>query len=437
MTTELHVPSIKTSSRPIIIAGLTLIVILFVMGGAWATFTNLSGAVIATGQVVVLGKPKTVQHLNGGIIADIRVDNGDRVTKGDLLIRLDDTLLEANQNIYGHRLREVVARRARLVAERDGLDDISWDDSVLEVFGTKLSSSSKDGQDRLFQARLSTRNGQVAQLREQIKQLRNQIQGVEALNSSRNTQLGFLDEELEGIRSLNKQGLSPKSQLMGLERQREGIIGQIAEQDSELARIQNSISQAEIQILQVNREFRENVLAELRQIEQEINDVTQQLHATVEQLRRVDIRAPVTGIIHELAIFTIGGVIGPGGQVLQIIPQDEGFEVEANVEPQFVDELFPGQDAILRFSAFNNRTTPEIKTSLKAISPNVSVDDQTGLTFYKINLTISDKQLEELDGQTLVPGMPVEIFIKTGDRTALNYLTKPLIDQIYRTFREK
>ena len=436
MDAPVDVP-VKTSGRSIILFGLSLFVFLFIIGGAWAYFANLSGAVIAQGQVAVLGKPKTIQHLDGGIVAEINIDNGDRVSKGDILVRLDDILLKANLNIYQNRLREGVAQRARLISERDTQSNIGWSNEVLDLFDLNIGQAVKQGQQKLFEARQATRQGQIAQLREKIKQFQNQTTGIKALKTSRKTQLGFLDEELKGIRTLNKKGLTPKSQLMALERQKEEIIGQMAEQDAELARIQNSISETEIQILQIGREFRQTVLTELRQIEQEVNDMTQQLYATVEKLKRIEIRAPVSGIIHELAVFTIGGVIGPGAAVLQLIPQDEGFEIEANVEPQFVDELYPGQPATLRFSAFNQRTTPELNGTIKGISPNVVINEQTGVSFYKIRLTVPKSELARLKGQILIPGMPVEAFIKTRERTALNYLVKPLMDQINRAFREQ
>lgn len=428
---------VKTSGRFIILGGLSLFLFVFVFGGAWAYFANLSGAVIAQGQVAVLGKPKTIQHLDGGIVSEINIDNGDSVSKGEILVRLDDILLKANLNIYQSRLFEGAARLARLVAERDARSDITWSDEVLKLFDLEIGPAVKQGQQKLFEARQATRQGQVSQLREKIKQFQNQISGIKALKVSRKAQLGFLDEELKGIRSLNEKGLAPKSQLMALERQREEIIGQMAEQDAELARIQNSIAETEIQILQIGREFMQTVLTELRQIEQEVNDMTQQLYATVEKLKRIEIRAPVSGIVHELAVFTIGGVIGPGAAVLQIIPQNEGFEIEANVEPQFVDELYPEQPATLRFSAFNQRTTPELNGSVKSISPNVVINEQTGMSFYKIRLAVSKIELARLKGQTLIPGMPVEAFIKTRERTALNYLLKPLLDQINRAFKEE
>lgn len=428
---------VKTSNRVPVLTGLLLIFLLFIVGGAWAIFANLSGAVIAQGQVAVLGKPKTIQHLNGGIVAEIRTDNGDRVDKDDLLIRLDDTLLRANLNIYKNRLRESVAQRARLVAERDGLQEIIWDDRTLKPFDMELSYDARQGQERIYQARLSTREGQISRLNKQIKQFHNQKTGINAIQNSRQTQLSFLDEELKSVQSLSQKGLSSKSAVMAIQRQREEIIGLIAEQDAELDRIQNSISEAEIQILQVDHEFTQNVLTELYQVDQEINEISQQLHATIQQLNRIEIRAPVSGIIHELSVFTIGGVIGAGSPILQIIPQDEGFEIEANIEPQFVDEIYPNQHATLRFSAFNQRTTPEINGTIKGISPNVVINEQTGLSFYKIRLTVPEAELARLGDQPILPGMPVEAFIKTQERTPLNYLLKPLLDQINRAFREE
>jgi len=187
----------------------------------------------------------------------------------------------------------------------------------------------------------------------------------------------------------------------------------------------------------VEREARQSVLTELREVEQEVNDMTQQLHATVEQLKRIEIKAPVNGIIHELSVFTIGGVIGPGAPILQIIPQDEQFVIEANVEPQFIDELYPKQPTTVRFSAFNQRSTPELNGTIEGISANVVVDEQSGVPFYKVKVGVSQTELARLNGQQLIPGMPVETFIKTRDRTALNYLIKPLLDQFNRALREE
>ena len=428
---------VNISSKGPMMAGLFMFLALFVGGGGWLYFANLSGAVIATGTVAVQGKPKTIQHLDGGIVAEINIADGSRVKKHEVLIKLDQTLLDANLQIYKGRLREATARRARLVAERDGDAKIAWDDSLLELLDIEDDKAIKEGHKKLFEARRTSMNGQIEQLREQGEQFKNQIKGVNALKSSKERQQKMLTEELSNIQNLKDQGLVTNNQVMGLERQREELSGQLGEHDAELARIENSINESEIQILQIERELRQSVLTELREVEQEVNDMTQQLQSTVEQLKRVEVRAPVDGIIHELSVFTIGGVIGPGAPIMQIIPQDDEFVVEANVEPQFIDELYAGQEAALRFSAFNQRSTPELFGEVAGISANVVVDEQTGAAFYKVKLGVSEKELARLNGQQLIPGMPVEAFIKTRERTALNYLIKPLLDQVNRAFREE
>ena len=254
-----------------------------------------------------------------------------------------------------------MAKQARLITERDDIDVITWRDDDLKNLGIEDKPAIKQGQEKLFLAREETRVGQISQLQEKITQFKYQIKGTKGLQKSKKKQLDFLEEELESIRFLKDKGLVSKSRLMNLERQKESLIGQNAEHSAELARIREAISETEIQILQVNREFRQAVLMELRKVEQDINDITQQFRATQEQLDRIEVKAPVSGIIHELSIFTIGGVIGPGKPIMQIIPQDQTFEIEANIAPNFIDELYPNQPTTLRFSAFNQRTTPELK----------------------------------------------------------------------------
>lgn len=429
--------AVQTSSRAPILAGFIFLSLLFGAGGAWAYFANLSGAVIATGAIAVQGKPKTIQHLDGGIVAEINVADGDHIQQGDVLIRLDAALLDANLQIYRNRLREAIARKSRLLAERDQLPSIIWKNEILDLMNVAVDPEILQGHEKLFTARYTSMRGQVAQLNEQIAQFKNQSKGTDALRASKLRQIDMLTEELGNISDLKEKGLVTNAQITNLERQKEDFHGQIGEHDAELARIANSINEAEIQILQIDREFRQSVLTELREVEQEVNDMTQQLQATVEQLKRIEIKAPVNGIVHELTVFTIGGVIGPGAPILQIIPQDEKFVVEANVEPQFIDELYPDQPAALRFSAFNQRTTPELNGTVKGISANVVVDEQSGASFYKVQLGVSNEELARLNGQQLIPGMPVEAFIKTKDRSALNYLIKPLLDQVNRAFREE
>ena len=430
-------PDVRTSSAGLIAVGLVSFCLLFFAGGAWAYFTKLSGAVVASGQVVVQGKAKVVQHLDGGIVAELLVDNGSEVAAGDVLIRLDDNLLSANLKIYENRLQEAVSLRDRLVAERDGGQEIDWDGELLTLLSLKADQQSRDAQTRLMVARRSSRDGQIDKLGEQVKQLENQLEGIDSQSVSKRAQLGFIEEELAGVRDLKQKGLASTNRLMSLERQREDINGAIASYRSDTARIRNAISETEVQMLQIDREFREQVLTELRQLEQSINELVQQYQATQEKLSRVEIRAPVSGIVHELSIFTIGGVIAPGSPILQIIPETGGFELEANIEPQFIDELFPGQHAAVRFSAFSQRTMSDLDAAIRNISPDVIVDERTGVSFYKVWLSVGEEELAKLHGERLVAGMPVEVFIRTQERTPLSYLLKPLKDQIDRAFREQ
>ncbi len=427
----------KIETRPAIFAGLIVMLFLFVGIGSWASTAYLSGAIIANGTIAIQGKPKTVQHLDGGIVSELHIANGDLVKRGQLLVRLDSVSLEANRKIYSTRLLDSLATRARLIAERDHLQKFDLDEPILSQLGIQRDNAILESQKRLFKARTASRQGQVDQLNEKKAQFRHQTNGIAALKQSKSRQYELLKREFEGADKLFKKGFAPVTRTLALERQLEDILGQVAEYDADLARIKNSISETNIQILQIEREFRREVLSELQTTQTAISDTTQQIYATLQQLKRVDILAPVSGIIHELNIFTVGGVIGPGAAILQIIPQDDNLVIEANVEPQFIDELTVGQEATIRFSAFNQRSTPEVSGHVKTISPNSIINEQTGIAFYRAILIVPDSEIAKLNGIKLIPGMPAETFIKTGERTPLNYLLKPLMDQIRRAFREE
>ncbi len=428
---------VNTSNKIVATFGLVLFFGLFVAGGAWLYFAELSGAVIAQGLVAVQGKPKSVQHLDGGIIAELNIEDGDIVIPGQLLVRLNDTQLNSSLEIGKNKIRELVARKARLKAERDDLVQIAWEDEFLFDLDIKIVSGVKAGQQKLFEVRRETRLGQVSQLHEKISQSKNQIDGIAGMTQSIDTQMVMVAKELGIVSGLKKKGFATNLQLINLQREKENLNGQNAKLISQKAQTLNAISEVKIQILQVDREFRQLLLKELRDVEEEINNIVQQLLAANDKLQRIEIRAPVGGIVHELSIFTIGGVIGPGATILQIIPQDKGFEVEARVEPQFVDQLYPGQAANLTFSAFNRNTTPQITGKISRISPDVVVDKQTGAQYYKLRLSMTNDELARLGEKNLLAGMPVEVFVQTKKRTALNYILKPLIDQIRRAFKER
>lgn len=430
-------PDVLTSGRKASITGLIGLLLLFGAGGAWAAITNLSGAVVTSGQITVQGNPKTIQHLDGGVVSEIAVENGSLVKQGDVVIRLDDALLKANVNIYTNRLLEAVARRNRLIAEREEALEIKWDDETLGLLGLTPSPHINQAQQKLFETRRDTLQGEINQLGEQINQYHNQLAGVDSQKDASQSQIELLEEELEGLVILDNKGLTAKNPLRNLRRLIAELQGRIGEAESERARIENAINESEIQILQSRREFLESVLTELGQTDLEIRDMTQQFGATRTQVDRAEIRAPIDGMVHELSIFTIGGVVEQGAPLMQIIPQSGDLDVEISIEPQFVDDLFIGQPAGVRFSAFNQRTTPELSGTINSISPNTVTNRENGLTFYLAKVSVPQTELDKLGEARLLPGMPVEVFVKTKDRTPLSYLLKPLTDQINRAFREE
>jgi HlyD family secretion protein len=427
----------RTGSRHLLLAGVAAFLVLFGGAGSWMALMEISGAVIASGAVVVKGKPQLVQHLDGGVVEDIFVRNGDRVETGFLLARLDETVIRANLEIYRNRLREALAREARLTAELNGSDAVVWDERVHQLLDLGDSSQHRETQMRLMEARRESRSGQISQLQEKIAQYGNQIEGVTGLKSAKNEQIVYISKELTGMRSLLEKGYAPETRVLALERQRADLLGQVAEHEAEIARVRNSVSETRIAILQVEREFREQVLTEQREVAAQVDELTQQIQATQQQLSRVEIRAPASGIVHELALFTIGGVVAPGATVMQLIPQDRGLEMEVNVETHTIDQLHPEQEATVRFPAFNQRTTPELFGKVALISPSSVVDERTGNAFYRVGIEIPAEEIRRLGSRTLVPGMPIEAFIRTDPRTVLSYLMKPITDNLAKVFREK
>lgn len=437
MTSKDNPNRLRISSRSLMLLGAFIAAVFFAGGGYMFGVSQISGAIVAPGTVAVQGKPKSVQHLDGGLVAQISIKDGDFVEAGYELLKLDVTLLDANVRIYSSRLQESVARQSRLMAERDGATDITWQEETLSQLNIEISDSIKAGQQKLFLARRASRTGQLKQFAEKIEQFESQIIGIAAISSSKEKQIELIDVELAGLTDLYDKQLLTYSEMSLLIRERERLFGERAEQATEVARVKNSINEIEIQILLLDSNFREEVITELRATEQEVNDLAQQLFATLEQRRRTSIRAPVAGIVHESIVATVGGIIGPGEIIMQIIPQNIEMEVKSRVETQFIDELYFGQPANVRFSAFNQRTTPEVLGAVTAISASSIVEQNTGFTYYEVTIGVPAIELEKLEGQKLLSGMPAEVFIKTKDRTILNYLLKPFLDQVRRAFREE
>ncbi len=423
--------SLAATTRFGVFASLALLIIGFV----WMQSTMIAGAVIASGQAVVSGKPKVVQSLDGGVVAEIFVEDGDVVRAGDVLLKLDPTLLKINLDIYRNRLAEVTARESRLEAEYTGEPSITRLPVPVQLDGVVIERHYV-GQQAVFQARREVLEGKKEQLDERILQFGNQTDGVNGQISSVRDQLEYVKRELDGLQALNKEGLARESQVLELQRAQAGLLGQMSQLQSELARIKNSIRDTELEILQSERTFKEEVVTELRDATATREELILDITTVEKQLERVDILAPTDGIIHEMQVYTVGGVVPPEATIVQIIPQAEGVEFELRIDPKAIDQIFVGQKAKVSFPAFDMRTIPEIFGTLSEVPPSSVTDPTTGQSYYRVGLSVPPAGLALLGNVDLIPGMPIEAFLETGERSVLSYLTKPLMDQLSRAFRE-
>jgi HlyD family secretion protein len=412
--------------------------VLLVLGlGGWAMTTEFSGAVIAAGQLVVDSSVKKVQHPTGGVVGKLNVREGKEVKAGDIVVSLDDTQIRANRDIVVKALNELAARQAREEAERDGLATVTFPDELIARRSDPDVAKAIAGEQRQFEIRRTSREGQKAQLRERIAQLRQEIGGYEAQIASKDKQVEWIGKELLGVYELWEKNLIPYTRVTNLEREKERLIGERGQLVATIAQSKGKIIETELQILQVDTDMRAEVGKDLAEIRGKTAELIERKVAAEDQLKRVDLRAPIDGFVHQLTVFTVGGVITAGEPIMLIVPQADTLQVEAKVAPQEIDQLRIGQGAVLRFVAFSQRTTPELAGAVIRISADVSEDAKTGARFYTIRLDVPDSEVARLGNVKLVPGMPVEALIQTSPRTVMSYLIKPLQDQLTRAFREK
>lgn len=412
------------------------IVAVFVGGGGfWAVTAPLAGAVIAAGTVVVESNVKTVQHPNGGIIGEIRVREGVHVTEGDLVMRLDDTLTRANLQLVLKQLIEARAREARLEAERDGRDVVF----PAEIAGFQANEDMRravDGEATLFHARRAAREGQQRQLRERIDQIREEIGGVMAQEAARRRQVDLIGRELADMSDLFRRNLVPRTRMVELEREAARLSGDVGQFIAERARAQGRITETELQIIQVDQELRREVSAELREVQARIGELVERRVAAEDQLRRIDIRAPQTGFVHQLQHHTVGGVVQGGQALMQIVPGDDLLVFEMRIQTHDIDQVAVGQPVFVRLTAFPHGVTPELRGVMTRVSADAQRDPNSPAPFFVGRARLDAGELAKLGDRKLVPGMPADVFVHTGDRTAMAYLMKPLSDQIRRAFRE-
>jgi HlyD family secretion protein len=426
----------KRSIRRHLVAGLTAVFVLVGGIGGWAATVELAGAIIAPGHLVVESEVKTIQHPTGGIVAELLVKNGDQVEAGDILLRLDATQIRANLAIITKGLDELAARQAREEAEQNGLAEVVFPPELLARKNDSDVARQISGEQALFEMRGAAREGRKAQLRERIDQLKVEIEGLTAQETAKGREIELIHEELEGVRELFSKNLIQFGRVTALERDAARLEGERGQLVAAIAQTRGKIAETELQVLQVDHDMQAEVGRDLADIRAKYFELVERRAAAEDQLKRIEIRAPQRGRVHQLAVHTLGGVISAGEPVMQIVPVTDSLVIEANVQPGDIDQLFVGQPASVHFTAFNRRTTPDVFGEVSRISPNVTTDPTLGGSYYTIRISVPPQEIRRLGDVTLIPGMPVETFIETTPRTMLSYLTKPFSDQLQKAFRD-
>jgi HlyD family secretion protein len=425
------------SIRLHLIIGLAIVVVLAGGLGGWASTAEISGALIAPGQIVVESNVKKVQHPTGGVVGEVLARDGDLVKAGDVVVRLDDTVTKASLAIVTKNLDGLWARAARLQAEQQGIDKVVFPPQLLERASDPDVKNIIASETKLFEVRVNGRSGQKAQLHERITQLNEEISGLTAQEKAKDQEISLVEKELVGVRDLYDKHLVQMTRLTTLERDAARLNGERAQFIASRAQAKGKITETELQIIQVDKDMVSDVSKDLRETNDKIGEFVERKVTAEDQLKRTDIRAPQDGMVLQSTVHTVGGVITAGDAIMMIVPQSDDLQVEAKVNPQDIDKLQIGQKTLLRLSAFNQRTTPELNGVVTRVSPDVTTDQRTGQSYYTIRVSMPPQEVARLGDVRLIPGMPVEAFVQTGDRTMLSYLIKPLSDQLMRAFREK
>jgi HlyD family secretion protein len=429
--------SASESIRRHILAGSILVGVLVIGLGGWASTAQISGALIAQGSIVVDSNVKKVQHPTGGVVGELFAHDGDHVKAGDVLIRLDETVTRANLAIVNKGLVELYARKARLAAERDGADTMAVPPELAGRLNEPDVKEALASERKLFELRHQDRLGQKQQLRERITQLQEQISGLAAQQAAKDKGIALTEQELQGVRDLWQKNLVQLNRLTSLQRDEARLDGERGQIIAQAAEVKGKIAEIQLQIIQVDQDLSSDVAKELREIDGKIGEYVERKVTAEDQLKRTDIRAPQNGIVFQSTANTVGGVVAAGDPIMLIVPESDNLTVEVKVDPKDIDQIQLGQTVVLRFTAFNVRTTPEINGTVSRIAADTSTDQRTGQSYFLVRIAMPAQELKSLGDVKLTPGMPVEAFIETGQRTMMSYLIKPLHDQLMRAFREK
>ena len=428
----------ERSARVHVLAGLAVIVL--VLGGTavWAARTEISGAVVSSGLVVVESKVKKVQHPTGGVVSEITVKNGSRVKAGDLLVRLDETVSRANLQVITKQLDELVMREARLEAERDGSSTITLPDSYQGRESEPDIAKRIAGETFFFKSRRESLEGQKEQLGERVLQMKEEITGLGRQIKSKNSEIEIVQRELKGVAELEKLKLVTTMRVNQLRRDATRLEGELGQLESAAAQTKGRIAEIGVEMIRIDQEFRTSIIEELRDNTAQQAELVERRIAAEDQLKRIDIRAPQSGIVHQLEVNTVGGVINQAETLMLIVPEGEELTIEARIATHDIDQVLNGdKTAFVRFSAFDTHKTPELNGNIVSVSADLTVDQMTGVPYYLARISIPRAELAKLKQKRLVPGMPAEIYVRTQNRTVLSYLFKPIEDQMERAFRER
>jgi len=417
--------------------GLRVLVVALVLGGGWLVFVPLAGAVVVPGNLVVQSNVKAIQHPTGGVVADIKVKNGSRVQAGDLLIKLDATQAQTSLQVVSKQLDEVRAKLARLSAERDGLDHFEAPSQLVSRSTDENVASVLASEETLFKARFTARQSQKDLLQSKIAQLTQEISGLESQITSKAKQLELIQGELTGVQDLYDKHLVPLTRLTALQRESARIEGERGQLESTIAETKSKIGESQLQILRTEQDFRTDVVKDLGEAQAKEAELSERGVAARDLLDRIEIRAPTSGVINQLNAHTIGGVIRAGDTIMEIVPDTDDLQIEARLQPQDIDQVHTGQTAFVRLSAFDRQTTPQLAGQVSYVSADTSKDQQSNTSYFTVRVLLPEEERRHLAGQQLVPGMPAEVFMQTGSRTMMNYLLKPIADQMRRAFVER
>jgi HlyD family secretion protein len=418
------------------IAGISMIALFAGTIGLWAATATLSGAVVAGGQFVVDTSIKKIQHGTGGIVGELNVHEGQRVVEGELLVRLDETVTRANLQVVSKQLDEFLGRQARLEAERDGAPEIATpvelanrlaEPAIIKILSTERA---------LFEARRAARAAQKDQLKKRISQSQDEITGLRAQQNSKAREATLITEELKGVRELYEKNLVQLPRLNALERDGASIEGQRGQLIAAVAQAEGRIAETSFQMIQVDEQLRADAMQELREIQGKIAEFSERRVAAEDQLKRIDIRSPSAGYVHQLNVHTVGGVISPAEPVMYIVPENDSLDLEARVQPNDIDQVAIGQKATVRVHASNARTIPELHGTVSRVSADVTADQRSGASYYTIRVALPPSEVKRLEHLKLIAGMQAEVFVQVNERTPFEYMIKPMEEQFARAFRE-